>query len=63
VDPAALFEFQKGRAIVYEADEATSCLVEMDEEPPKDLNPEAVEIALATSILTNAKPVDEIHVM
>lgn len=63
VDPAALFEFQKGRAIVYEADDITSCLVEMDEEPPKDLNPEAVEIAVAASILTHAQIVDEIHVM
>jgi glutamyl-tRNA(Gln) amidotransferase subunit E len=63
VDPAALFEFQKGRAVIYEADDQTSCLVEMDEEPPRDLNPEAVEIALAAAILTNAEPVDEIHVM
>jgi glutamyl-tRNA(Gln) amidotransferase subunit E len=63
VDPAALFEFQKGRAVIYESDDRTSCLVEMDEEPPKDLNPEAVEIALAASALTNAEPVDEIHVM
>jgi glutamyl-tRNA(Gln) amidotransferase subunit E len=63
VDPAALFEFQKGRAVIYESDNRTSCLVEMDEEPPKDLNPEAVEIALAASLLTHAKPVDEIHVM
>ena len=63
VDPAALFEFQKGRAVIYESDNGTSCLVEMDEEPPKDLNPEAVEIALAASALTNAEPVDEIHVM
>ncbi len=63
VDPAALFEFQKGRAVIYESDDRTSCLVEMDEEPPKDLNPEAVEISLAASILMHVKPVDEIHVM
>jgi len=63
VDPAALFEFQKGRATIYESDDNTSCLVEMDEEPPKNLNPEAVEIALIASILTHAEPVDEIHVM
>jgi glutamyl-tRNA(Gln) amidotransferase subunit E len=63
VDPAALFEFQKGRAITYEADENTACLVEMDEEPPKNLNPEAVEIAVAASLLMHADPVDEIHVM
>lgn len=63
VDPAALFEFQKGRTVTYEADDSTSCLVEMDEEPPKNLNPEAVDISLAASILMNAEPVNEIHVM
>ena len=32
IDPAAYFEFQKGTKILYEADESTSCLVEMDED-------------------------------
>jgi len=63
VDPAALFEFQKGVKIIYEANRETSCLVEMDEEPPHDLNREAVEIALTVALLCGAKPVDEIHVM
>jgi len=63
VDPAAMFEFQKGRAIVYETDAETSCLVEMDEEPPHDLNSEAVDVGLAVSMMLNSKPVDEIHVM
>ena len=63
IDPAAYFEFQKGAKILYEANEATSCLVEMDEEPPHDLNMEAVEIALIVALMLNAKPVDEIHVM
>ena len=63
IDPAAYFEFQKGVKILYEANEATSCLVEMDEEPPHNLNMEAVEIALIVSLMLNAKPVDEIHVM
>jgi len=63
VDPAALFEFQKGRVIVYEADAETSCLVEMDEEPPHDLNSEAVDVGLAISMMLDSKPVDEIHVM
>ncbi len=62
-DPAALFEFQKGRVIIYEIDSETSCLVEVDEEPPHDLNGEAVDIALQVSYLLNSKPVDEIHVM
>ena len=63
IDPAAYFEFQKGTKILYEADEETSCLVEMDEEPPHSLNMEAVEIALMIALMLNAKPVDEIHVM
>ena len=63
VDQAALFEFHKGRSILYEADNHTSCLVEMDEEPPGNLNKEAIEICLTAALLMDAKPVDEIHVM
>ncbi len=63
VDPAAFFEFQKGIRIVYEANNETSCLVEMDEEPPHQLNSEALEIALTVALMMNAKPVDEVHVM
>ncbi len=63
IDPAAFFEFQKGIKIVYEANRETACLVEMDEEPPHNLNKEAVEIALIVALTLNAKPVDEIHVM
>jgi len=63
IDPAAYFEFQKGIKILYEADTATSCLVEMDEEPPHPLNMEAVEVALTIALMMKAKPVDEIHVM
>ncbi len=62
-DPAALFEFQKGKIIVYETSKETSCLVESDEEPPHNLNLEAVEVALQVACLFNSRPVDEIHVM
>ena len=63
VDSAALFEFQKEKQILYEANNDTTCLVEMDEEPPHDLNSEAVEITLLTCLMMNMKPVDEVHVM
>ena len=63
IDPAAYFEFQKGVKILYEANSETSCLVEMDEEPPHPLNMEAVETALTVALMLNAKPVEEIHVM
>ncbi len=63
VDQAALFEFHRGRSVVYEADNQTSCLVEMDEEPPRELNKAAIDVCLTASLLMQAKPVDEIQVM
>jgi glutamyl-tRNA(Gln) amidotransferase subunit E len=63
VDPAAFFEFQKGIKVQYEANRATSCLVEMDEEPPHPLNMEAVEVVLTAALMMNMQPIDEVHVM
>ena len=63
VDPAAYFEFQKGVKIFYEANKASSCLVEMDEEPPHPINLNAVEVVLTASLMMNMQPVDEVHVM
>jgi glutamyl-tRNA(Gln) amidotransferase subunit E len=63
VDPAALFEFQRGRMVLYEIDNETSCLVEIDEEPPHELNREAIEASLLVSLLIRSTPVDEVHVM
>ncbi len=63
VDPAAYFEFQKGVRILYEANKASSCLVEMDEEPPHPINFDAVEVVLTASLMMNMQPVDEVHVM
>ena len=63
IDPAALFEFLKGKNIIYQANHDSICLVEMDEEPPGPLDPEALDIALVFSIMCNASPVDEVQVM
>ncbi len=63
IDPAAYFEFQKGVKVLYEANRASACLVEMDEEPPHPLNMEAVEIVLTVALMMNAQPIDEVHVM
>ena len=63
VDPAAYFEFKKGVEIIYEANRESSCLVEMDEEPPHPLNSKAVETVLTMALMMNAKPVDEVYVM
>ncbi|MEM0090839.1 MAG: Glu-tRNA(Gln) amidotransferase subunit GatE [Nitrososphaerota archaeon] len=63
VDAAAMFESRKRKTIVYHANLKNVCLVEMDEEPPHNLNPEALEVALTVALLLNSKPVDEVHVM
>lgn len=63
VDPAALFEFQQGKILLYEARHETDCLVEMDEEPPGPLNSETVDVCLTLALMIGSRPVDEIHVM
>jgi len=63
IDPAAYFEFQKGVRIRYEASHESSCLVEMDEEPPHPINIDAVKVVLTASLMMNMQPVDEVHVM
>ncbi len=63
VDPAAMFEFKKGKMIKYHANRRSSCLVEADEEPPHDLNMEAVESALIVALALKSKIVDELHTM
>ena len=63
VDPAALFEFLKGKTIIYQGNHGTNCLVEMDEEPPGPLDPEALDISLTFSLMTGGIPVDEVQVM
>lgn len=63
VDPAALFEYIRGRRFVYQVTPNSSCLVELDEEPPHELNREAVEIALTVALMLDSRPLEEIHVM
>lgn len=63
VDPAAVFEFSKGRATVYMWSPESCCLVDADEEPPHPPNDEAVDSTLLVARLFDSKIVDEIHVM
>jgi len=63
VDKAAIAEAKKHRFFLYTASDESTCLVEADEEPPHDVNKEAVDICLTMAILFNANIVDEIHFM
>lgn len=62
VDIAAAFQAARGLVYRYEAG-PSSCLVEMDEEPPHPLNEAALDAALTFALLLRARPVDEIQVM
>ncbi|HVX01705.1 MAG TPA: Glu-tRNA(Gln) amidotransferase subunit GatE [Nitrososphaera sp.] len=62
-DPAAMFEFSKMHLTEYHASSGTSCLVEADEEPPHEVNPEALETALVFALALHSKVMDEVHVM
>ncbi len=62
VDEAALEEAKYSRTFIYKGYDST-CLVENDEQPPGELNQEAVEIALEVALLLNMNPADEVHTM
>ncbi|MFL6492917.1 MAG: Glu-tRNA(Gln) amidotransferase subunit GatE [Nitrososphaera sp.] len=62
-DPAAMFEFSKMHTVEYHGALGSCCLVEADEEPPHDVNIEALETALIFSLALHSKIMDEIHVM
>ncbi len=63
IDRAALHEFGLERTFTYEAYSETTCLVELDEEPPHRMNLEALEVALQVAHAVGARPIDEIQVM
>ncbi|VUT23581.1 MAG: Glutamyl-tRNA(Gln) amidotransferase subunit E [Candidatus Methanolliviera sp. GoM_asphalt] len=62
IDRAAREEGKMDRKITYLCYD-TTCLVENDEEPPRPLNEEALEIALMVAFLLRMKVVDWVYVM
>ncbi len=62
-DAAALEQFRRGNSFVYEAYNDSTCLVELDEEPPHPVNPKALEAVLEVSLITESKVFDELCVM
>ncbi len=62
VDKAALEEVKLTKKFIYKAYD-TTCLVENDEEPPRELNQEALEYALVIARMLNMNIVDELYTM
>ncbi len=54
VDEAAAYEVSREKEFVYQGYD-TTCLVELDEEPPHTVNKEALEITLQIALLLNCK--------
>lgn len=63
IDLAALKEFLKGKRYLYQGYSDTTCLVEIDEEPPHSSNTEALDIAIEAALLLGADIVEEVHFM
>jgi Glu-tRNA(Gln) amidotransferase subunit E-like FAD-binding protein len=53
VDVAAHYQANLKKEFVYQAYRSNSCLVELDEEPPYNINEEALKIALQIALLLN----------
>jgi len=62
-DAATQFESTRQRLSNYQVFEKENCLVETDEEPPHELNLDALRIALQIALLLNCEIPDELHVM
>ena len=62
VDIAATHEASKDKEFIYQGYN-TTCLVEIDEEPPHEINKEALKIALQISLLLNCQIIPITQVM
>ncbi len=62
-DIAALHETKRNITFEYEGYYDTTCLIEIDEEPPMEMNEEAFQIVLQVCKILGCKIVDEVQVM
>jgi Glu-tRNA(Gln) amidotransferase subunit E-like FAD-binding protein len=63
VDVAALYEYLRDRNFFYNCYPEETCLICIDEEPPRSISKEALEIVLQITKLLKAEIPDEIHIM
>jgi len=55
VDIAAQYQASLKKEFIYQFYKDNNCLIELDEEPPKEINQEALKIALQIALLLNCK--------
>ncbi|MBR9677505.1 Glu-tRNA(Gln) amidotransferase subunit GatE [Candidatus Woesearchaeota archaeon] len=63
IDQAAAHEQKKAKQFEYYVYNDNTCLVELDEEPPHQVNQEALKTVMQITQLLNAKPVQKIQFM
>jgi glutamyl-tRNA(Gln) amidotransferase subunit E len=61
-DGTALMEFKTRKEILYLLNKDTVCTYEMDDAPPFEIDPEAVNIALEIGLLLKLNLVSELHI-
>ena len=62
-DPAALFEESRNKAIQYRADTNNTCLVERDEEPPREVDHMSKRAALVVAAALESSVFEEVYPM
>lgn len=63
IDRAALAQHERNMGFRYQCCHGSSCLVDLDEEPPHEVNKEAMDVSLVFAAMLNADIIDEIHFM
>jgi Glu-tRNA(Gln) amidotransferase subunit E-like FAD-binding protein len=63
VDVAALYEYLRDRTFFYQCYPEETCIIETDEEPPRSMSKEALEVVLQVALLLKSEIPDEIHIM
>jgi Glu-tRNA(Gln) amidotransferase subunit E-like FAD-binding protein len=63
VDIAAMYEYLRDRSFLYDCYEEETCLICTDEEPPKEIDKDALKIGMQIAKMLKADIPDEIHIM
>ncbi len=63
IDPAALQAFLRGHSYVYHGWTDCNCMIETDEQPPNQINQEALEISHLVCLMLNCDILDETFIM